>query len=330
MYIVGADTSCDDTSLGIIEYNNGTIKILANEIESQEESTTAAGGVVPNICAGNHTINMKRVFQKALQKANLTPFQIDLYSSTFAPGMIGSLIIGNTFISTIASLTKKNYIPIHHIEAHISAASIDPPFLALVVSGGHTLIAHYKSFGKYDIICSSVDDAAGEVFDKIGREMGLPFPAGPHIEKLAMQGNSNIKPISVMKGQLKFSFSGLKTAYKKILDQKNYELVDIAYSLQESIGNILLEKLTLAVKKTGIEKIVACGGVMCNLSIREKITSITNEIYFPPVNLCTDNGVMVALAALNHWENKSNMINNRQMEERASMSLDEWSSLILI
>lgn len=328
MYIIGVDTSCDDTSYGIIEYKDGNIKILANEIEHQNESTTKNGGVIPNICAGNHCDNAKKVFERALNKAQLIPSQIDIYASTFAPGMSGSLIIGNTFTSTLACLLEKVYIPIHHIEAHISAACVNPPFLALVVSGGHTLIAHYKSFGNYKILCSSVDDAAGEVFDKIGREMGLPFPSGPHIEELAKKVNYNIKSMTIMKGRLAFSFSGIKTAYKRILN--NYSLPEIAYSLQESIGNIIAEKLVLAMQITGINKIVACGGVLSNLSIRKKIESITNECYFPPINLCTDNGVMVAIAALNHWNNNSNMINNYSFSEKANMSLDEWSSLITI
>ena len=326
MYILGVDTSCDDTSCGIIHYKNGQINILANEIESQSESTMRDGGVIPNICAGNHCENLEKVVKRALKVSGLNMYDIQIYSSVFGPGMIGSLIVGNTFIGTLASLLNKTYIPIHHIEAHISVVNINAPFLALIVSGGHSLIAAYRSFGNYEIVCNSLDDACGEVFDKIGREMGMPFPAGRYIEQLAKESSGEMEPISVMKGKLAFSFSGLKTAHKKMLGL--YSNADIAYSLQESIANVLAEKLKIAVENTGIDQVVACGGVMSNVSIRNKIEKIAN-CKFPPIELCTDNGVMVACAALNHWRNASPMVNNWSLCEKASLSLDEWSKIIL-
>jgi N6-L-threonylcarbamoyladenine synthase len=326
MYVLGVDTSCDDTSCGIIKCRDHKIEILANIVKSQSESTKRDGGVVPHVCAGNHCENLEEVVKKALQKAGLKIEEIDILASTSFPGMIGSLIVGNRYVGTLACLLKKIYIPVHHIEAHMSVCDVEPPFLVLVVSGGHTLIAHYISFGRYKIICSSLDDAAGEVFDKIGREMGLDFPSGPQLEKLANEiSTCTIPTVSVMKGKLAFSFSGLKTAYKKMIG--HYPNNEIAYSLQESIGEILAEKLKIAIAHTGINKVVACGGVMCNISIRSRLEKVS-ECYFPPIDLCTDNGVMVACAAFNHWKHKSSMVNNFDIEEKASVSLEEWSNMI--
>jgi N6-L-threonylcarbamoyladenine synthase len=320
--IIGCDTSCDDTTIGILRVSD-KIEVLADIRFSQLASCTLYGGVVPEVAARNHLNKIKLCFNLAIEQASITLDQIDYFSATVGPGLIGGIIIGSNFIKTLAKIQNKPFIPIHHLEGHIAAAQEKLPFLALVISGGHTVIISCTE-DKYEIICNTLDDSAGDVFDKIGRLIGLPFPAGPHIENLAVKSINYIQPLRITPGQLNFSFSGLKTNCIRLLND-GIEHADVARYLQESIANNLREKLALAIKNTNIHKLVICGGVAANKRIREVLTQ-DFQCFFPPISICTDNGVMVALAGLERI--KKQLFINQYIDEFPYMNLGKWNEII--
>lgn len=313
--ILGIDTSCDDTTIGLIDGNG---KIITKKKMSLE--CDYYGGVVPELAARMHLENIDKLFLQVLGDKT-----IHAISATIGPGLLSSLVVGSNFAKTYAKIKNIPFIPVHHLEGHIYACfdgkSPSYPFLALLISGGHSDLYLCKGFGKYELIAKTCDDSAGEVFDKIGRHFGLPFPAGPHIEKSAQKASKFITPTIAMKGKLSFSFSGLKT--KSIMIQEG--IYNTSWFLQESIGLTLKEKVSLAIQKTGVTQVFVCGGVAANETIRKHIREIYGiNVLFPPLELCMDNGAMIALAALEHIRNRTTMINDFQIDEFPRMSLEDY------
>jgi N6-L-threonylcarbamoyladenine synthase len=331
--VVGVDTSCDDTCIGLVEFSKNSnsnkefkqfcqydVKIKKNIIVSQSKSCDFYGGVVPEVAARNHLDYIDKAFLEVVKDE-----KIDLICATAGPGLVTALVVGFNFAKTFSEIKNIPFIPVHHLEAHIAAARLfcdDFPFLALLISGGHTDLYLCEGFGKYKLICKTLDDAIGEVFDKVGKKFSLPFPAGPFLEEEAKKAKGLIKPMIVMKNELKFSFSGIKTKAVNL----NYEVEEIADFLQESIGITLKEKLQMAVELTGVKSILVGGGVAANQRIREILKNSFEKIIFAPLDLCRDNGVMIALSGFSHFIEKTN-VNN--IKEFARMNLEDFSNSIL-
>jgi N6-L-threonylcarbamoyladenine synthase len=298
--ILGIETSCDDTCVAILDGD----KALCNLIYSQDHNKF--GGVFPEYASRNHMEALPGLVQCALQEAQVKAGQVDVIGVTYAPGLLGSLIVGLSYAKAAAWSLGCKLVAVHHIEAHILAAhydcNIDFPYGAIVVSGGHTLIAIAHSLGKYKILGSSIDDAAGECFDKVAREIGLKQPGGPEIEKLAHSGSINLNlPIPLYKdGSCNFSFSGLKTAAIRSFDGTN--AADVAASLQHAIAVTIAERLSNAMKMyPEIKDWAIVGGVAANRYIFDKVKRTLEEHgchgHCPSKKLCTDNALMIAYAA---------------------------------
>lgn len=318
--ILSFETSCDDTCIAIVKYSDfENFNILCNINIHQKNMCDKYLGVVPDVAARNHLINLNVSLQQALQQANLTLNEIDIISCTIGPGLIGSLIITEFFAKSMALLLKKTFIPVHHIEGHIEMLQESPEYLAIIISGGHTQIIHVKSAYECIEICCTRDDAVGEIIDKIGRAMNLPTPSGMHIEKLALK---NIVPIHkenikiVLPNKLEFSFSGLKTYFLNMITDDNHAYVcDL---LQQTIAYNLNLKIKMAMKKTKCTKVIVCGGVSANKYIR----TILYYCIFADSSLCTDNALMINLAAYKHFRN--NYINDIHIQPFASKKLQHW------
>lgn len=313
--ILGIDTSCDDTSIGLIDDQGNILENKKFSLDCKK-----FGGIIPELAARMHLDYIDKIFLEIKEKYK----EIYVICATIGPGLISSLIIGSTFAKTYAKITSSIFIPIHHLEGHIFASPVNKyPFLSLLISGGHSDLYLCESFGNYKLIAKSLDDSAGEVFDKVGRKYELDFPSGSHIERLAHNVTKKIEPMIPMKNKLQFSFSGLKTKTLRIDDS----VENVAWFLQESIGETIKEKLQMAIELTAVNHVVVCGGVAANKSIRAKIQSIENiHCIFPPIELCTDNGVMIALAGLQHYKNETSFVNNFELEEFSRMQLDDYYS----
>jgi N6-L-threonylcarbamoyladenine synthase len=306
MIILGIETSCDETGIALLEED----RIIVNSIYSQMEHTRF-GGVVPEIASRAHLEKIDRLFDTTLREASLTCDAIDGIAVTDSPGLAGALLIG---ISFALGLHVRKNIPItgiNHLEGHIcsiflSHPEIEPPFLALVVSGGHTALYRIGRIGEYECLGQTVDDAAGEAFDKVGKLIGFPYPAGRSIEneaKKAVHDSSLTFPIARFDaGCLDFSFSGLKTAVKYYVNKMGGDYVashrgEICRAFQEAVVSSLVTNAAAASRLTGIDKIALVGGVACNIRLREALRERLGEkVFFPPPLLCADNGAMIACA----------------------------------
>lgn len=314
MNILGIESSCDDTSVSLVEDG---YKIRSLVSQSQYSAHEKFSGVVPEIASREHLKAILPTCKAAIQQAKISLNNIDAIAVTTQPGLIGSLVVGVNFAKGLAYKLKKPIIPVNHLIAHIYAAffenKIDFPLLALLISGGHTAIVMMQSFFEYTIIGKTLDDSCGEAFDKIAKYFNLGYPGGPIIDKLAQKGNSNAYNfpttlVDIKKYGANFSFSGLKTAvihfrkkYKNIdsIGKETYEesVEDIAASFQKTMVDTLLLKTRYAIDQTGIKKLVIAGGSSANTEIRKRFNLLKKngiEVYFPPSNLCTDNGAMVA------------------------------------
>lgn len=311
MYILALESSCDETSASVVEMDCGVRRILSNIILSQIGIHALYGGVVPEIASRAHIEAISSITYKALDEAKLKIKYIHAIGVTNEPGLIGALLVGVNFAKSLAFANKIPLIPVNHIKAHVAAAylefpELEPPFLALVVSGGHTSIFNVRTYTDYAEIGETRDDAAGEAFDKVGRVMGLPYPGGAVMDNLAYEGNKNAYkfPAPAMSGDnLDFSFSGLKTSVINLIhnsDQKGikYSAADIAASFTEAVVSGITSKMQLAVKKTGADKIVVAGGVAANSHLRKEISALAAErgisLYLPSLKLCGDNAAMAA------------------------------------
>ena len=303
MYILGIETSCDETSVSIIEDGQ---KIVVNEIFTQKIHKRY-GGVVPEVASRNHIIKIFDVLEAALEDSSMTLQDIDAVAVTQGPGLLGALLVGLNAAKAIAYSLKVPLIPVNHIEAHLFAniltySDLKPPFLGVILSGGHTTMIKVKDFHKYKLIGETRDDAIGESFDKVAKMLDLGYPGGPIIDKIAKKGNENAFefPIPVPKDSFyDFSFSGLKSAVRRFLyENKNIKVEDVAASFQKAAIGAVTLRLKKYIKENKIDKVVVAGGVAANSYLRAKISELADKYkikyYIPPLKLCTDNAAMIA------------------------------------
>jgi len=319
-YILGIESSCDDTSASVL--CDG--KVLSNLIANQEIHKSF-GGVVPELASRAHQQNIIPVVNQAIINANIDKNQLNAIAYTRGPGLLGSLLVGSSFAKSLSMGLNVPLIEVNHMQAHLLAHFIEDcgnekptfPFIGVTISGGHTQIVLVKNYFDMEIIGETLDDAIGETFDKCGKILGLPYPAGPHIDKHSKNGDSKKYKFTKPKvGGLNYSFSGLKTGFMRFIQKEknnnddfiSNELENLCASLQSTIVEILFEKIILATKQTGINKVVFGGGVSCNSGIIEKFKQ--NEIienyksYFPKFEYTTDNAAMIAMVGYLKYNNK--------------------------
>ena len=307
LYILGIESSCDETSASIVK--NGTEEI-ATVISSQIDVHKNYGGVVPEIASRHHVKNITMVLEECLEKANMTMDDIDAIAVTYGPGLIGSLLIGLEAAKTLAFVHNKPLIPVHHIAGHIYANSLvkplEFPLLAVVVSGGHTELIEMKKHYDFQKLGGTLDDAIGECYDKVARVINLEYPGGPKVDKLAAVGKDTYKlPVPMKDDSYNFSFSGLKSAVINLahnLEQRGEELnkEDLATSFQKVAVESVVSKVRKAIVEKDIKHVIVAGGVAANQGLRNAIKDLCDELNvdlsIPPMKYCTDNGTMIAAA----------------------------------
>lgn len=313
MKVLGLETSCDETGLAIYdsELNDGKGGVLAQVLYSQIELHATYGGVVPELASRDHIRKLVPLFHELLAKANIAKSDIDAVAYTKGPGLIGALMTGALFGRTLAYGLGVPAVGIHHMEGHLLAPMIenytlDFPFVCLLVSGGHTMLVKAMGVGQYEILGQSIDNAVGECFDKTAKMLGLPYPGGPNVEKLAKDGNPYAYelPRPMLGKGLDFSFSGMKTAVHNLIkDTPNSDTdpairADISASFQYAVVDTLVKKCTKALKQTGLKQLVIAGGVSANQTLRteleKSLAKIGASVHYAPLHLCTDNGAMIA------------------------------------
>ena len=316
MLILGIETSCDETSAALVADGK---QVLSNVIANQLDLLSKYGGVVPEIAARRHTELIGYVIKEAIESAGKSLDDIEAVAVTARQGLVGCLLVGVAAAKTLSYSLGIPLIGIHHIEGHIFANRLDNPGLTvphvcLTVSGGHTMLVHVRDYCRYELLGSTLDDAAGEAFDKIAKFLGLGFPGGPVVDKLAREGNRRAfkfpRPLSASR-TLDFSFSGLKTSVintfkQQVAANETLPLADIAASFQEAIVDVLVSKTLEAAARTGISTISVTGGVSANSRLRDAFTDAGREagltVYFPKLSLCTDNAAMIAAAGQARYE----------------------------
>ena len=308
--ILGIESSCDETAAAVIK--NGRT-VLSNVISSQIDLHKLYGGVVPEIASRKHIEKINQVIETALEEAEVTLEDIDAIAVTYGPGLVGALLVGVAEAKAISYAANKPLVGVHHIEGHVSAnyiehPDLEPPFLCLIVSGGHTHLVMVNAYGKYEIIGRTRDDAAGEAFDKVARAIGLGYPGGPKIDKLSKEGNPHA--ITFPQGHIAdapydFSLRGVKSAVLNHINSckmKGEEInsADIAASFQESVVDVLAKRTVLAAKHLGVDKIALAGGVASNQGLRAKMDEVCKKnkfsLYYPSPIFCTDNAAMIGVA----------------------------------
>lgn len=313
LVVLGIETSCDETSVAIVDSNRN---ILSHIVLSQLDIHKEFGGVVPEIAARGHMEILPQLVQKSLKEANLEIQDLSAICATGGPGLIGGVIVGTMVAKGMAYAAGKPYIAVNHLEGHalsprLSEPRLEFPYLLLLVSGGHCQILEVNGVGDYKLLGSTTDDAVGEAFDKTAKSMGLDYPGGPKIERYALQGDhKRFKFPTPLLNQdnLDFSFSGLKTAVKRTIDNigelSEQDIADVSACLQYTIGLILLNKMEKALKNFDAKQVVIAGGVAANKYLRTLLSQLCEkhgkELFSPPLSLCTDNGAMIAWAGLEH------------------------------
>ncbi len=309
--ILAIESSCDETAAAVVK--NGRI-VLSNVISSQIALHTLYGGVVPEIASRKHIEKINQVIEAALSEAEVTLSDIDAIGVTYGPGLVGALLVGVAEAKAIAYAAKKPLVGVHHIEGHIAANFIEhsdlkPPFLSLVVSGGHTHLVRVKDYGKFDIIGRTRDDAAGEAFDKVARAIGLGYPGGPKIDKASKEGNPEaivFPRAHVEDAPYDFSFSGVKSAVLNYINgcrmkEEEYSQADIAASFQKAVTDVLVSNAMHAVAEFRADKFAIAGGVASNSALRQTLRSACEKcgvkLYCPSPVYCTDNAAMIGVAA---------------------------------
>jgi len=304
--ILAIESSCDETAASVIR---GGREILSNEIMSSCSEHVRFGGVVPEIASRAHTTAVSQVVDNALKSAGLGLKDIDAIAVTYGAGLLGALLVGVSYAKSLAYAMDIPLVPVSHIRGHISACylnnpDLQPPFVSLLASGGHTAVIYVKSYTEYEILGQTLDDAVGEAFDKVARVLGLEYPGGPNIERLAKNGNPTVELPKMLKGDksFNFSYSGLKTA---VINYKHNKLqagiqtddADIACSFQHAAIDVLVDKTMAAVRRCGVKVVTAGGGVVANGYLRESLAKACNarriKLYLPPKGLCTDNAAMI-------------------------------------
>lgn len=308
MIVLGIETSCDETGVAICDNS----KIIASYTKTQSIHTKF-GGVVPEIASREHEKFLPEITEKVLKDSKLQYSDLEAIAVTSGPGLMGSLLSGISFAKGISQGLNIPIIPINHLEAHLNSAfiefeALDPPFINLLVSGGHTQIWLVKDLFEYTLLGETLDDACGEAFDKGAKTLGLNYPGGPEIEKLAMKGDRELinfpRPI-INDGTYNFSFSGLKTSLINCVNKDKYNLNDVAASYQEAIVDCLLGKLKNSMDDLNINTGIVCGGVAANQRLREKLNALDKTIIFPSLKYCTDNADMIAFLGEKKINNNS-------------------------
>lgn len=334
--ILAIESSCDETAAAVVK--NGR-EVLSNVISSQIELHKLYGGVVPEIASRKHIEKINQVIEEALQGAHVTLDDLDAIGVTYGPGLVGALLVGVAEAKAISYAKNLPLVGVHHIEGHISAnfienKELEPPFPCLVVSGGHTHLVIVEDYGKYHILGRTRDDAAGEAFDKVARAIGLGYPGGPKIDRLAKEGNADAIPFPrahVADAPYDFSFSGLKSAVLNYLNgcrmrKEEVSQADVAASFQKAVVEVLVDHAMMAVKEYGFDKLAIAGGVASNSSLREVMRQACEKnhirFYYPSPILCTDNAAMIGAAAYYEYINGTrsgldlNAVPNLKLGER--------------
>ena len=335
MNILAIESSCDETAAAVVQDGR---KVLSNIISSQIEIHKLYGGVVPEIASRKHIEKVIQVVDEALKEASLTMDEIDAVAVTYGPGLVGALLVGVSAAKSIAFAYNKPLIGVHHIEGHISAnyienEELEPPFLCLVVSGGHTNLVIVKDYGEYEVLGKTRDDAAGEAFDKVARAIGLGYPGGPKIQKISEEGNKDaiaFPRAKVADNPFDFSFSGLKSSvlnYINSCEMKGEEInkADIAASFQEAVVDVLVSHTIEGAKQLGFKKIAMAGGVASNTVLREVMKEACErrgfKFYHPSPILCTDNAAMIGAAA--YYDYKKGLISDLTLNAVPSLKLGQ-------
>ena len=343
MIVLGIDTSCDDTSAAVVR--DGEC-VLSNVVHSQVKLHHPHGGVVPELASREHLKNIMPVVQESLQKANIRMADLDGIAVTVGPGLVGALLVGLYYAKGLAYVYDIPLVAINHLEGHILSIFLEEeippfPFVALTVSGGHTSLYHVKAYGRYTLMGQTLDDAAGEAFDKVAKILGLGYPGGAAIENLAQDGREDTIQFPrayLSNNSLDFSFSGLKTSVALYVKKwrngqaKSGEvtLPDIAASFQQSVVDVLVHKVMMAKEKVNVAVVAAAGGVACNKKLRAKLSEIAESegtrVYYPRPEYCTDNGAMIAVAGyhrLLHGERA-----DLSMDVRSKYPIEDTSPII--
>ena len=301
---LGIESSCDETSVAVVK--NGR-EVLSNVIATQIDIHKKYGGVVPEIASRNHVENITYVAKEALQKSGVTLDDIDAICCTYGPGLVGALLVGLSTAKAMAYALNKPFVGVHHIEGHIAAnyithKELEPPYLCLVVSGGHSHLVHVKDYTKFEVLGKTRDDAVGEAFDKVARVVGMGYPGGPVIDKLAKEGKPIYNLPRTHFENLDFSFSGIKTAVINLVHKEgdNININDLCASFEEAVTDILTQNSLKAMKELGVNKIAIAGGVSANSYLRNRMQELGEKegfkVYYPELVLCTDNAAMIASA----------------------------------
>ena len=314
MLIVGFESSCDETGVALVDGSGPSVpRLLAHALFSQIDMHQAYGGVVPELASRDHIRRVLPLTREVMAQAQHTLADVDVVAYTRGPGLAGALLVGAGVACALAAALGKPVMGVHHLEGHLLSPflSADPPefpFVAVLVSGGHTQLMRVDRVGSYELLGESIDDAAGEAFDKSAKLMGLPYPGGPHLSKLAEQGDATAfklpRPL-LHSGNLDFSFAGLKTAVltqaKRLGSELDARKADLAASTQAAIVDVLVKKSMSAMTQTGLSRLVVAGGVGANALLRSQLNAVCQQrgirVHYPELHLCTDNGAMIALAA---------------------------------
>src|SRR5574344_1101329 len=299
---LGIESSCDETSVAVVK--NGR-EVLSNVINTQIEIHTLYGGVVPEIASRNHIENISAVAKTALREANMQFKDIDVIACTYGPGLVGALLVGLSYGKALSYALNKPLVGTNHIEGHIAAnyithPDLKPPFICVMMSGGNTQIILVKDYINFQVLGKTKDDAVGEAFDKVARVIGLGYPGGPKIDKMAQEGTPNIDlpKTHFNLNNMDFSFSGIKTAVINLHHKyPDINKADLCISFEKTIAEILTENVKKAIEETGINTVVLAGGVSANTYIRNEFQKLNNvKVYMPDIKLCTDNAAMIATA----------------------------------
>lgn len=311
MNILAVESSCDETAVAIVKDGR---EVLCDCIASQVDLHRIYGGVVPEIASRKHMEAIYGLADQALQQTGLSREEIDAVAVTYAPGLIGAVLVGVNFAKAAALAMGKPLIPVHHIRGHIAAnylayLQLEPPFLCLVVSGGHTMLVEVQDYTKMNILGTTLDDAAGECFDKVARVLGMPYPGGAALDKMSRQGNPEKYALPRSKpgdNPYNMSFSGLKTAALNLIHHaqqvgEELDVPSLCASFSQAVSDTLVPRVVMALEQTGYRKIAVAGGVAANSRIREDVLAAAKkmgaEVYMPPLSLCGDNGAMIGAQA---------------------------------
>lgn len=333
--VLAIETSCDETSAAVVE--NGTV-IRSNVVSSQIETHKRFGGVVPEIASRKHVESITLIVEEAVRQAGVRPTDLSAVAVTHGPGLVGSLLVGVSAAKALSCALQIPLIGVHHIAGHIYAnrlvCELEYPLIALVVSGGHTELVHVPAPGVFRVIGQTRDDAAGEAYDKVARAMGLPYPGGPHVDRLAHEADEGVPlpRVWLEPDSYDFSFSGLKSAVLAVLNQAKMRgdvihPVRVSRGFQDAVVDVLVEKSIRAAKEFGAKQLLLAGGVAANRGLREALANRCKEenvpLVVPPLSLCTDNAAMIAAAAFLKWERDD--YSPLDLKAEPLLSLEAWS-----